>query len=246
MTAAQDLTRQVLGRLPSDQRAVLRPIAGDTEIAATCIADPSWLAEQIRLRSLIWKIDDDRVLATLWWYSASTVLVTPSLASLVVSGTALSPRLHDLVLHHASSSRLTGSHSTALLGGDVNDLGGELGAMLCAVIAAVADFTGGRQRALWAIATDAIANRLLWAGQAVGRVHDATALAAPLCTAIGLQLPRPGYLDLGQPARRFVRRTSCCLIYRVPGEALCTSCPRRPPAERQALLRAIAEMTDGP
>jgi ferric iron reductase protein FhuF len=239
MTAAQELTRQVLAGLPPGQRGVLRPAPGDSEVAATRITEPSWLAEQIRLRSLIWNIEDDRVLATLWWYSASTVLITPSLASLVVSGTALSPRLQDVVLHHTASSRLTGSHATAVLGR-------ELDAMLSAVIAAVADFTGGRQRALWAIATDAIANRLLWAGEAVGRVPDATALAVPLCAAIGPQLPRPRYLDVGQPARRFVRRTSCCLIYRVPGEGLCTSCPRRPPAERRTLLRVVAEMTDGP
>lgn len=246
MTTAADLTERVLGCLPPDQRSVLRAGAGDVEVAGTWTADPSWLAEQIRLRGQLWNIDDQRVLATLWWYSASTVLITPSLASLVVSGTALSPRLPDLVLHDTASNRLAGSHSTAVLGADIDELGRELDGTLHAVITAVAGFTGGRQRPLWAIATDAIANRLLWAGQLTDRVHDATALAAPLCAAIGAHLPAPRYLDLGQPARRFVRRSSCCLIYRVPGEALCTSCPRRPPAQRQVLLEAIAEMTGGP
>ncbi|WP_373867120.1 (2Fe-2S)-binding protein [Nocardia neocaledoniensis] len=29
---------------------------------------------------------------------------------------------------------------------------------------------------------------------------------------------------------------SCCLVYEVPGCQMCTSCPKRPAAERAALL----------
>jgi ferric iron reductase protein FhuF len=39
---------------------------------------------------------------------------------------------------------------------------------------------------------------------------------------------------------RFTRRASCCLLYRVPHEPMCTSCPRRPPDERQILLEDTA------
>jgi ferric iron reductase protein FhuF len=37
-----------------------------------------------------------------------------------------------------------------------------------------------------------------------------------------------------------VRRASCCLVYELPGGPLCTSCPRRLPAERQVLLERAA------
>lgn len=64
--------------------------------------------------------------ATLWWYSASTVLITPSLLSLVVTGYPLSSRLDHLVLHHTPSSRFRGSHSTPVLHAGLNRLATEL------------------------------------------------------------------------------------------------------------------------
>ena len=91
-----------------------------------------------------------------------------------------------------------------------------------------------RERPLWAIATDSLANQLLTLGRALGNVAAVTALAAPLAAAIGPPLPAPRYVDVG--GSRFTRRASCCLLVEVPGQAMCTSCPRRPPAERRALL----------
>ena len=250
MSTASEVLRELRDRLPPDHAAVLRAEPRTTEISASLITDPDWLVEQIRLRGLMWKSEDQRVLATLWWYSATTILVTPSLASLVVTGNALSPALDDTVLHHKPSSRLTGSHSTAVLGTDLDQLGSALGASLAAVITTLGAFTRGRERPLWAIATDAIANRLLWAGEAVGRVREATDMAGPIIAAAGRHLPAPRYVDItadadydfgvGKPAtRRFVHRASCCLLYRVPDEEMCTSCPGRPPAERAELLRFI-------
>jgi ferric iron reductase protein FhuF len=67
-------------------------------------------------------------------------------------------------------------------------------------------------------------------------VAAATALAGPLAAAIGAPLPLPRYVDVA--GARFTRRVSCCLLYRVPHEPLCISCPRRPAAERQELLSA--------
>ena len=254
MNPPPQVMRALLDRLPADHSGVLRAGPDASHLRATCVTDPSWLAEQIRLRGLIWRIDDQKVLATLWWYSASTVLVTPALAALVATGTALSPRLQDTVLHHTPSSRFTGSHATAILGPDIDELGGALQTTLATAITALDVFTAGRQRPLWAIATDAIANRLLWAGQGLGTVREATRLAAPIIAAAGPQLPPPRYIDVEPAApgavadavrpvptsRRFVRRTSCCLLYRVPDQGMCTSCPARAPAERAELLRAAA------
>jgi ferric iron reductase protein FhuF len=94
-----------------------------------------------------------------------------------------------------------------------------------------------RQRPLWAIATDSLANRLLALGRAAGDVAGATRLAAPLAEAMGSPLPRPRYVDVR--GTRFTRRASCCLLYRIPHQPLCTSCPRRPPEERRILLEGL-------
>ena len=61
-------------------------------VPATQLADPAWIAEVLGPRA-----GDLRVPATVWWYSASAVLVTPVLAGLVV-GVPLSARLADTSL----------------------------------------------------------------------------------------------------------------------------------------------------
>jgi ferric iron reductase protein FhuF len=245
---AGEVTDAMLARLSGDQRQFLRPRDGDQQVPASLITDPGWLSEQVRLRGEIWKIDDQRVLATLWWYSASTALLTPTLTSLALTGVALSPSLNDVVLHHTASSRLHGSHSNAVLGTSITYLGTALRATLETCIEAVAAIGRVRQPPLWAIATDAIANRLLWAAQASDTAHRATDLAAPLIAATNPSMPAPRYTDVTVQiggdadahgrARRFVRRSSCCLLYRVPGENMCTSCPRRQTADRVLRLEA--------
>src|SRR3712207_9534150 len=77
-------------------------------------------------------------------------------------------------------------------------------------------------------------NRLLALGRARGEEPRLTAWAAPLAAAVGAPLPIPRYVDVA--GVRFTRRVSCCLLYRLPPEPLCTSCPRRPEDERQGLL----------
>jgi ferric iron reductase protein FhuF len=110
--------------------------------------------------------------------------------------------------------------------------------MLAAVVAAVAAAGRTGERPLWAIATDSIANQLLALGRALGDVAAATAHAQPLAAAIGSPLPMPRYVDVA--GARFTWRASCCLMLELPGGSLCTSCPRRPPSERQALLTQAA------
>jgi hypothetical protein len=174
-----------------------------------------------------------RVQATVWWYSASTVLLTPSLAGLV-TGRPLSGRLEDTVVALLPGGHPIAAESRAPTG----DPAGDLREALAAVIAAVADAGRMRERPLWAIATDSLANQLLALGRALGDVPAVTALAAPLAAAIGSPLPTPRYVDVGRS--RYTRRASCCLLVEVPGQQMCTSCPRRPPAERRALLERAA------
>lgn len=202
-------------------------------VPATALADPGWTAEVLAARGEIAGSAVSRVLATAWWYSVSTVLVTPALAGLVV-GVPLSARLEDI-----SVSLLPGVQPIAAVAraGD-GDLAADLRASLRAVIAAVAEAGRMRERPLWAIATDSLANQLLALGRAMGDVQSATALAGPLAAAIGPPLPAPRYVDVA--GARFARRASCCLMYLLPGGSLCTSCPRRPPADRLVRLERAA------
>jgi ferric iron reductase protein FhuF len=204
-------------------------------VPASVLADPAWTAELLARRARPAGTADRRVLATVWWYSASLVLLAPPLAG-QVTGVPLSARLSDMAIAFLPGGRPVAAHSSA----PGTDPGTELRDSLGAVIAAVAEAGRMRERPLWAIATDSLANQLLALGRAVGDVPGATARAGPLAAAVGPPLPAPRYVDVG--AARFTRRASCCLVYRLPGGPLCTSCPRRPPVEREALLRAAARL----
>lgn len=192
---------------------------------AELITDPDWLRTQIGLAARRYGCAPADVLGTVWWYSASSVLVAPSLESLVRTGRPLDPALPAMTLDILDDGRIAEARSSRVLDGD---LGPAMAAALTAAIGSVVAVTGAHARALHAIATDSIANRLLW--------MDATALAGPLVESIGLGMPRPRYLEVnGTPV---VRRASCCLIYQATAQPKCLSCPRQPPAERMARLRA--------
>jgi len=223
----------VAARVPGAAALGLVLPPGATRVPAERLADPAWTADVLTARAAWSRTDDRRVLATVWWYSASAVLVTPPLAGLV-TGLPVSGRLADATLALLAGDRPVAAECRAGSGG----VGEELRDSLAAVVAAVAQAGRMRERPLWAIATDSIANRLIALGGAVGDMAGVTALAGPLAAAIGAPLPEPRYDDVG--SSRFTRRASCCLLYRVPGEPVCTSCPRRLPAERRILLEAAA------
>ena len=126
----------------------------------------------------------------------------------------------------------------ALAGAGTGDPAGDLRASLAAVIAAVAEAGGMRELPLWAIATDSLANRLLDLGRVAGDPGAATERARALAGAIGEPLPVPRYEEIG--GGLFTRRASCCLLYELPSGSMCTSCPRRPPEERRALLGRLS------
>ncbi|MGJ7908064.1 (2Fe-2S)-binding protein [Actinopolyspora sp. H202] len=239
--ADQLLTRTLNGMNPTEHARLLTDEHCE-QVPASLVEDPDWMSEQLRLRGRIWHTDDARVLATLWWFSTSSKLIAPSVASYVVTGEALSPRLEDLRLHWQPDSRLSGVTSVNVLPGSdpLESLAQALRRTFDRNIASVAATAGIRQRPLWAIATDALAGCLLWAGRAHGAADRATALAEPLVAAMNAPMPAPRYTGIESPARTtrlFTKRTSCCLLYRAPGEDKCTSCPGRPPEQRHALLR---------
>lgn len=224
-------------RLPGAAALGLLVPTAAASVPATALADPGWTAEVLARRARAQGTTDRRVLATVWWYSASSVLLTPALAGLV-TGIPLSGRLADLTLGLLPGLQPVAAEADGPGSGDV---AADLRESLLAGTAAVAEAGRMRERPLWAIAADSLANRLLALGHAVGQVPRVTALALPLAVEVGSPLPLPRYEDVG--GRRFVRRDSCCLIDATAWGSTCTSCPRRPPAERRALLERRAGPT---
>jgi ferric iron reductase protein FhuF len=224
-----DLQSAVARRVPGAAGLGLVAPPGLPSAPATLLAAPERVGVLLEAWGARQGIADRRVLATTWWYSASTVLLAPPLAGLV-TGRPLSGRLEDLTV----SVRPDGLPAAAVASAPGGEPGEELRTTLAALVAAVAAVGRMRERPLWGIATDSLATVLLALGRALGDVPGATAHAVPLVAAIGTPMPVPRYVDVS--GARFVRRASCCLVDRLPGGSLCTSCPRRPPAERRALL----------
>ncbi|MGW4523130.1 (2Fe-2S)-binding protein [Amycolatopsis sp. NPDC004378] len=230
----------------------------DWTAPATLLADAEWVRARIGGAAKLYGCAPPEVLGTIWWYSLSSVLVAPAVESLVAAAPALTgggftppgepppdaaapapsdlaaladPSLDAMELDLVADGRFLGARSTRRLSGGLPELAAAFGKALGAAITTIAAVTGARERALGAIATDSIGNRLLWTPDP----ERAMALAEPLVAAIGLGLPKPRFVHVGRtPA---VRRASCCLIYEV-GNPKCVSCPRQTPAEREARLRA--------
>jgi ferric iron reductase protein FhuF len=221
---------RVIAALPGASEFLLvRP--GDTEVRATALHEPAWVAEQLRLRGEQWRVDDIRTLATLWWFNASVALMHPSVLSIAAGGPLLSPRLEHVVLHVRDGGRLSGSHSDeAMPGRDLNAFAAALQDMLATAIEQLRPFVP-RVRPLWAIATDSFAERLAWAGQRTGRSSELAQIAMRIVRAVGDPMPLPRFVEdeWGPAGRMLARRISCCLLYRVPRESACANCPRRGP-----------------
>ncbi|MDQ0376729.1 (2Fe-2S)-binding protein [Amycolatopsis thermophila] len=206
-----------------------------TAVPATAITDRDWLREQLRRAAVLYGGGGPVVIGTIWWYSVSAVLVTPALDPLVATGRARDPALEAVTLDVIPDGRVLDARSSRPLGSDVAVIGEALAGALDAGIEAVAEVSGAGTRALCAIATDSIANVLLWAGKAAGDPARGVELAGPVVDAVGDHLPRPRFVEIGSTP--VVRRASCCLIYRTGHHEKCVSCPRQTPAERLHRLR---------
>jgi FhuF-like iron-sulfur protein len=191
---------------------------------AVAITDAGWLGDQLTAAAHRYRMDRSAAIGVLWWYSASSVLLGPLAESMSRGRAPADPALATTTLYLHPDGRVLDATATAT----TDDVTGHLSAMLDTAIGAVVAASGAAERALWAIATDSLANRVLWAG-------GSPAVAAALAAA-DARLPAPRYVEVG--SARVVRRASCCLIYEAPGEAKCVSCPRQPPDERLRRLRA--------
>ncbi|GAA1240405.1 (2Fe-2S)-binding protein [Prauserella halophila] len=211
-----------------------------TELAASVLADRTWLREDLRRAAGLYGAAGERVLGTIRWYSSSSMLVAPALEALVHTGTATDPSLDAVLLDVHHDGRILDARSVRPLDGGLDRLAAAFASSLGAATEAIADVSGATQRSLWAIAADSIGNRLLWAGSRLSATEDAMRLAGELgdgIAAAGAPMPRPLFTEVG--GTPVVRRTSCCLIYDIPGGQKCTSCPKQTPEERTRRLRSL-------
>lgn len=220
------------------------PVVTET-VGGAALRDPAWVTARIAEMGRSWGTDSCRAAGTLWWCMVASALVRP-----VVGAYAARSEVPSVDLDRISCPvRADGGIETVLLPADPPQAGATaaadraatgrakdtrvaaqaLRASLASVIATVAQASGAGIPALWAVVADAIGNRAIDAG--------AHAVAPALAHDIGGKLPAPRFQEVG--GRTFVKRISCCLVFEAPGCTMCTSCPKRPAAERERLLTAL-------
>jgi FhuF 2Fe-2S C-terminal domain len=179
--------------------------------------DAGWLAGRIADTGRRWHCRNARINATLWWYSASAVLLRPTVEGLLPSGRPADPDPSYLKLWLRADGYLDGVTGEGVVTPD--RLGDRLGRTLRPVVTTLATAGDANPRALWAITADSLA-------VGAARLDVDRATVARICA--DAQMPAPRYLPNGS-----VRRCSCCLLYQVDGEDKCRACPRRPLVDRR-------------
>lgn len=214
---------------------------GPQVLPGSVLTDPQWLARRVEDTGQRWSHGDPRVNGTLWWYSASSSLVAAPLTMLLTADVAPDPRPGRITVSLQPNGYLKAARSDRLLT-TAAEFADALHQAFAEVICALAESSGAAPRALWAIATDSVGNRALEAGRAVGDGDRAdggadrgVALARAVCRPPLLPVR---YVEVDGPerSRRFVRRSSCCLIYVATDGDKCVSCPRRTPDDRREQL----------
>lgn len=206
-----------------------QPPATVTTVPGRVLTEPEWLAARIAEMGHSWGTTSPRIAGTLWWCMVASALVEQLARAYADDEDAPVPALDRLECEVRPDG---GVERVRVPAHDVPSVSGAtaLRDTLGVVIPPVAEVSGAGVPALWAIAADAIGNRALDAGSPEA--------GARLAADIAGKLPVPRFVEIG--GRTFVRRISCCLVFEVPGCQMCTSCPKRPAAERAALLADLA------
>ncbi len=202
-----------------------RGITGLQPVPAEAVTDPDWLGGALTATASRFRMAGAVPTGVLWWYSASSVLLGPVAESYVRGGRTADPALASTTLFVHPDGRMLDARASSTV--DRAEAPDRVADVVATCVAAVSSASGAAARQLWAIATDSLANRVLWAG---GTDADAVALAADE------RFPVPRYVTVG--GQRAVRRASCCLVYQAPGQRKCVSCPRQDPDDRLRRLRA--------
>jgi ferric iron reductase protein FhuF len=216
-------------------------------LPGSLLTEAGWLSARVDQIGRQVGCAEGRVNATLWWYSASLVLLGPAVHELMTSGAATDLTASSLWFTLGSAGyleRVVPGPTPIGTGGDVSPaeaLGRHLDDVLGRIIAPLARVGPATERSLWAIAVDSLAGRVLAEARvspagpaAAGEIARVVAQAAPRLR------PLPRFVDVrarpGGPARTYVHRVSCCLLLRIPA-GICVSCPKQSPADRLDRLR---------
>ncbi len=202
-----------------------RDITGLQPVPAEAVTDPEWLGAAVTATAGRFRLAEAATAGVLWWYSASSVLLGPVAESYVRGGRVADPALASMTLFVHPDGRVLDARSSSTVDSPVAP--DRVAGVVATCVTAVTSASGAAERSLWAIATDSLANRVLWAG---GSDDHAAGLAADE------RFPAPRYVTVG--GQRVVRRASCCLVYEAPGQQKCVSCPRQNPDDRLRRLRA--------
>ncbi|MGR7003487.1 hypothetical protein ACU686_45095 [Yinghuangia aomiensis] len=137
-----------------EYRPLVTPSPGEEPVSMAAWSDPAWLAARVAASHRRYRTDDARVAATLWWFSASTALLTPALATLVVTRWAVDPRPAATVLHMRRDGLPSGARSPGVAGQDPAAVGAVVGEAVAAASTRLAEAAPLRPRAGWAIAVE--------------------------------------------------------------------------------------------
>lgn len=211
-------------------------LQGPFDLPASAMVDADWMRARVADTGRRWDCSDARVNGTLWWYSASSTMAFLAVSTAMVTGSAPDPSLERSRIALRDNGYLGGIVSTEVIAAE--DLPAALTGAFTSVVDALAAASGATTNALWAIASDSIANRSLDVGAALGDRSVGSDFASWLVGEMPAPLPTPRFLDVG--GRRFTQRCSCCLLYETGGSDKCTSCPRRTPADRLRGLEIAA------
>ena len=208
------------------------------------LSDQAWLSERVDQIGRQLRCAERRTNATLWWYSASVVLLGPAVHALVTSGAGLELTPSTIRFALRFNGYLERVIPGPVLAAGPAALGRHLDAALAQVIEPLARTGRVSERSLWAVAADSLGTRVLAETSVTpGGTDGAPQLAAAVAEAAPRLRPLPRYQDVqgrpDRPARRYVRRGSCCLLFRVP-DGLCISCPKQTPADRLQRLQQHA------
>lgn len=245
-------------RLITERTAAALPWAaglfatGDDAVTGLRLTGPDGVRDVLARAAVRWPDVTPKVAATLWWYGSSSTLALVAASHLVVTGAGpdLSPaRVRVTVgelgtLSAAASDRMVDATEVAV------GFARLVEAVVDAVVLAVPTVSAP---SLWAIASDSAANRALDVAAALDRLDDGVPTAR-LLTSRSPRFPSPRFVDVDRggavvragpaaPAndrRRFVQRSSCCLVFEA-GESTCVSCPRQTPDARARRWAALIE-----
>lgn len=230
------MPESLLARSAKQVRALEEYVKGPFDLPASVMLDVDWMRERVREVGALWGCADDRVDGTLWWYAASSTIAFAPIATALVTGRAVDPRLDD------ARCFLRGDGSLGGVVGDrsvpVEELPAAMTEAFGGLVDVVSAASGARVQALWAIATDSIANRSLDVGAALGDRSRGSEFAVTLVGGMQAPLPAPRFVDVA--GRRFTERCSCCLLYETEAADKCVSCPRRTPDDRLRGLEIAA------